>query len=147
MTLQSYRIASGYSQTLSSSDNIENITPTGGAATWQIPVTGGKSYYFVDGIGRWQQNYFVTASGLYVTQGFARQVWIQSAMDSEAYTYLKDTFVGKVTIQSRTEDTSAYAEYNAIFQLSEPNELEKIARGSRTFYRDVEWRFTRMVAL
>lgn len=133
-----YQIAVGWNNA-ASLRSIESITPTNDSA---FPPPSAYNGFDAGSV-------LVKGDGQTYLSGFAAFTWRFSHLTWAQYQYLIATYStggtsysGKVTVRSRIQ-TGSFANYNAILLLPKLPELQR----TRKIYRDVEIRFTRLVAI
>ncbi len=135
---QEYAIAAGWNNT-ALLKTIESITPPSDRPFY--PVNGYSS--FNPGAIR------IRGDGSIYLAGYPSCGWRFSAMTRKQYQYLMSTYTvggnsysGKVTIRTRKDD-GTFANYNAVLLLPILPEVQRVLK----LYRDVEIRFSRLVAI
>lgn len=109
----SVQVASGFDQTLTDSDNIEDFTPSTGSPKPEYLAGVGAVYCWVDGhpkeYSRGQKrNGFPSLS----FAGWKRVVYNQPRMHVDTLTWLEANYEGLVTVNLRTSGTT-YSQWNA----------------------------------
>jgi hypothetical protein len=136
MAIYAYKIAAGHNNA-GSLVNIESITPS-----------GDRHFFPPEGFNNFnpgQAN--IRGDGLIGRSGSPSCFWVFSAMTRKQVAYLRTTYCnggysGFVTIATRP-DTIAYANYNAVMILPDPDATNRHFLG----YEDYRIQFTQLVAL
>lgn len=106
-----------------------------------------KEPFGLGGINRGQR--IILTNGMTSRIGKPRAVWISPMLISQ-YWYVVNTYVGLVTVRLAYGGTS-FANYNAVLELSDPDELEYLSFANSSFlgpgFRAVQWTYTRLDAL
>lgn len=127
-----YAIASGYNN-------------AAGLVNIELLSAGGKLFYAVAVAGS-DVDLKTQEDGVGFESGFPQLVWTSNVTRAQ-YAYIRDTvlsgsYSAPVTIRSRYDDTS-YANYNAILTIPRTRQLKR----NYDLYEQMEWTFTRVVAL
>lgn len=136
MALNSVWLKSGFDQSLSSSDNIESLTPNIGSPK-TIPVPGVGSVYcyvlntpqYSEGDERSHPNVGSNFAG------FQQVVYVQEIMHRDTLAWLKSNYRGQVSV-NLTRDSSVYADWNAWLRFQ--HDVDE----GREWFRNVRWEFT-----
>ena len=132
VTFYDYKIASGY-------NNAAGLTNV------ELLTAGGRYFYAV-AIGGHDLNLKTQENGVGFASGFSLLIW-KSNVTRAHYAYIRDTLLGgkysaPVTIRSRLDDT-VYANYNAVLTIPRTRNVKR----NYDLYEQMEWEFTRLVAL
>lgn len=135
-TRYDYKIAAAYNNA-AGLVNIETIVPSGDRAFFS-PVAYSN---YRPGVRK------IRSDGMLYLAGFGTSFWIMPAATRKQIEYLMDTYCaggysGKVTIRTRINRV-AYANYNAILSLPDPDAMKRIFKG----FDDLRIDYTRMVAI
>jgi len=136
MARYSYKLAAAYNNAAGLA-NIESIVPTSDRAFFS-PVVFNN---YKPGVRKGRTD------GLLYMAGWASSFWILPVVTRPQFAYLQTTycaggFSGKVTVATRI-NLVAYANYNAILTLPDPEQLQRHFK----YYEDVRLDFTRMIPL
>jgi hypothetical protein len=140
MPLNSIQVASGFDQTLTSSDNIESLTPTGGSPQQRNVPGVGLVYFYVNGDPQFSEGQRrISADAGVSFAGFEQVRYTQSFMHADSLAWLRDNYRGQVTANLRTDGTT-YANYNCRLDF-------EIAERFANNWRRVVWAFTIIEAI
>lgn len=131
MAHYNYQIAVGWDNSAGLA-NIEAISVTGAD-----PIFG-TTHYYVRAFTQYlqgQEVFDINAGQTF--EGYESVIWISSVMTPAAWSYLKTTYEGQVTIKTTLGVPGTYSNKNAWLRLPRPRNMN--AKG--THFTDVEWNF------
>jgi len=130
------QVATGFSQSLSDSDNIEDITPNVGSPEVVHLAGIGDVYCYVDGFSDYSEGQgrpdFSTAESFV---GFEKVTYNQPRMHRDTLAYLKANYRGQVSA-NLTLDGTTYSDWNAYLSFETGGRVEGMH-----WFTDVKWIF------
>lgn len=136
MALNTVLLAATFDQTLTSSNNIESITPTGGSPkTVHIPGIGDVYCYVLNAplYSEGQERFDLNAGSGFA--GFKQVTYTQQVMHRDTLAYMKTTYRGQVSVNV-TLDGSTYSDWNAYLR------FQHDVDDGREWFRNVRYIFT-----
>lgn len=133
------QVASGYDQTLSDADNIEDFTPSSGSQ-FRIPGVGLVYCAVISDPDYTPGQPRIDPNGGFSYVGYPQSRYTQPMCHVDTLSWLRTNYEGAVTCNIRTQGTT-YAEYNCQLRF----EYQKLA--NRPDWYSVTWIFTIIEAL
>lgn len=131
MAHYNYQIAVGWNNSAGLA-NIEGIAVSGATAIF------GATHYYVRGYARYLQGQPVFDINVGQTfEGYESVIWVSAVMTPAAWSYLKSTYEGQVTIKTTLGVPGTYSNKNAWLRLPRPRDMDS----RNQYFLNVEWNF------